>query len=275
MQKTNKSNNPPRIAIVQSQMHWRSEENTHAILEALAQAADAGAHICVFPELAITGFHRLIKTEAEPLRIEHALHQIRARCKEKSIACVVGAPTFAQGSGPFNSHIHINEHGEIAAIVSKNGLTPSEASFFTAGSSRPIAYLHQSRCTSVLCREVEDLASISTQLPAGVCNIIFWPSLVGQAPSNPPDPHEIDYLPMAQQLARQSGAYLIQCNWPNSLNTPDARYLGESVVISATGELLFKLPRDQAGMAIFILGSDQYTWLARELVGLKAATAIQ
>jgi omega-amidase len=263
MKKSNRRNAPPRIAIVQSQMHWRCEDNTLAILEDLTQAADTGAHICVFPELAITGFHRLIKTEAEPLGIEQALRQIRALCKERSIACVVGAPTFAQDNAPFNSHIHINERGEIAAVISKIGLTASEASFFAAGSCRPIAHLHQMRCTSVLCREVEDLEPIKTQLPSGACDIIFWPSLVGHAPSNPPDPSNIDYLPLAQQLAKQSAAHLIQCNWPNSLNTPDASYLGESAVISATGELLFQLPRNQAGMAIFTLGSDQYKWLER------------
>ncbi|MFC7421385.1 carbon-nitrogen hydrolase family protein [Iodobacter arcticus] len=271
----NRAHRSPRIAIVQSKMHWRCEENTIAILEDLAQAAEAGAHICVFPELAITGFHRLIKTEAEPLRVEHALRQIRVFCNEKSIACVVGTPTFTQDKPPFNSHIHINELGEIAAVSSKIGLTPTEASFFAAGSSRPIAYLHQTRCTSVLCREVEDLESISTQLTPGICDIIFWPSLIGHAPSNPPDPFEIDYLPMAQQLAKQSAAHLIQCNWPNSLNTPDSSYLGESAVISATGELLFKLPRNQAGMAIFMLGSDQYRWLAREPLKSNPAIAIE
>jgi omega-amidase len=138
-----------RIAIAQLPMQWSCAANTTAILESLATAADRGAQICVFPELALTGFHRQIRTEAQPTRIGDALRQIQSLCRQRVIACVVGTPTFDGEASPFNSHVHIDERGEIAAIVSKIGLTPSETTFFAAGVLRPIAVLQGIACTSV------------------------------------------------------------------------------------------------------------------------------
>jgi hypothetical protein len=117
-----------------------------------------------------------------------------------------------------------------------------------------------------LCREIEDLESLAEQLPRGRADIIFWPSLVGRPPSSPPDPDEVKYLPLAQALAVQSDAYLVQSNWPNSLNYPEeGTHAGESVVVAPTGEVLLTLPRAQAGAAVFELGERAYEWFPEAL----------
>jgi omega-amidase len=90
---------------------------------------------------------------------------------------------------------------------------------------------------------------------------IFWPSLVGKPPSDAPGPDEVNYLPLVQRLAKHSAAYVVQCNWPNSLNSPSATHLGESAVVSELGEVLFSLPRDQPGVATFVLGEKEYEWI--------------
>ena len=146
------------------------------------------------------------------------------------------------------------------AVINKEGLTPSEATFFAVGSGRAVTSLHGVSCTSVLCREVEDQELVHAQLPIGTAEIIFWPSLVGKPPSDIPDPGQVNYLPMAQRLAQHMGAHVVQCNWPNALYNPEASYLGESAVISQSGEVLFRLPRDEAGVATFVLGESEYTW---------------
>jgi predicted amidohydrolase len=214
--------------------------------------------MCVFPELGITGFHRKIASQAVPTGVNAALGAVQAACFERGISVAVGAPSFGVDGQIFNSHIHINEKGEVLAVSAKNGLTPSEATFFAAGVTRPVSELSGLSCASVLCREVEDLNALAEQLPKGRADIIFWPSLVGRPPDHP---NEIKYLPLAQALAVQSDAYLVQSNWPNSLNYPEeGTHAGESVVVAPTGEVLLSLPRAQSGVAVFDLGEGSYEW---------------
>jgi predicted amidohydrolase len=178
----------------------------------------------------------------------------------------VGAPSFDTIGRIFNSHLHINEFGEVVATSPKIGLTPSEATFFAAGVTRPVSTMGGFSCASVLCREIEDLESLAEQLPRGRADIIFWPSLVGRPPTSPPDPDEVKYLPLAQALAVQSDAYLVQSNWPNSLNYPEeGTHAGESVVVAPTGEVLLTLPRAIAGIAVFDLGDRVFEWFPEAL----------
>ena len=243
-------------------MRWTCEENTTAILSSIHLAADRGANICVFPELGVTGFHRKIVSQAKPSSVNIALSAIQTTCAERGVAVAVGAPSFDEKGQIFNSHVHINEFGEIVAVSPKNGLTPSEATFFASGSVRPISTLAGLSCASVLCREVEDVDPLMCQLPRGRTDIIFWPSLVGRPPSNPPDPNEIIYLPFVQAIAMQANSFVIQSNWPNSLNYPEeSTHAGESVVIAPDGNILLTLPRAQAGVAVFALGESAFEWL--------------
>jgi len=254
-----------QIAIGQLFMRWTCEENTAAILSSIHLAADRGANICVFPELGVTGFHRNIASQAVPSIVKAALDAIQATCAKRNVAVAVGAPSFDESGQIFNSHIHINELGEIVAVSPKNGLTPSEAKFFSSGNVRPFSTLAGLSCASVLCREVEDIASLMCQLPKGRADIIFWPSLVGRPPANPPDPDEIKYLPLAQSIALQTDSYLVQSNWPNSLNYPEeGTHAGESVVVAPNGEILLMLPRAEAGVAVLHLGESSFDWIPEE-----------
>jgi predicted amidohydrolase len=190
-------------------------EKAVTILSAIHLAADHRVRMCVFPELGLTGFHREIASQATPAGMEGTLSAVQAACAERSIAVAVGAPSFDASGRVFNSHIHVNELGEIVAISPKNGLTPIEATFFAAGVTRPVSTMAGLNCASVLCREIEDLESLEGQLPRGRADIIFWPSLVGRPPGYA---DEVKYLPLAQALAVQSDADIVQSNWPNSLN---------------------------------------------------------
>lgn len=237
-------------------MHWTCAENLAVILQTLTRAARQGAAICVFPELAVTGFHHQITAEARPRRVDGALRKIRARCAAEGIACAVGAPSFA-GGRPFNSHVHIDERGAVSAIVSKIGLSPREAKFFAPGAARPVSTLRGLACTSVICREIEDLDQLAIE--KGSADVIFWPGYVGRLPGDPPD-HEGKYLHLAEELARRSGAWVVQCNWPEALNPTGGTNMGESAVIGPRGTLRFKLPSDHAGLATFTLGAKTYAW---------------
>jgi predicted amidohydrolase len=250
-----------RMAVAQPRMQWRTADNLATIKWALLRAQGEGAVLCSFPELALTGFHRGIVQEADPSVVQPALAQVQALCARLRIAAALGAPTWADEGGRFNSHLLINEHGELAAIVAKKGLTDPEATFFQRGHTRPVARLQGWRCSAVICREVEDQVDIAVQLPLGTADLLFWPGQMRPDPGKPlSDPPE--HVQHAQAIARAAGAYVVQSNWPNALNRPEeSRHCGHSAVITPAGELLFRLPEEGCGLAVFDLGARHFTWL--------------
>jgi len=245
-------------------MEWSAEENTRSILNAVAHAAAEGAQLCVFPELAVTGFHRQIRAQATPDLVESRLRAIEQACAAHSVAAAVGAPTFGDGGRVFNSCVLLTEYGERVGSIEKNGLTPAEETFLTRGTARPAHDLLARPCTAVLCREIEDLLEVRAQLSGVTPELIFWPGAMRPAvDGSEPDPEA--HVKKAQQLALGTKAFIVQANWPNSLNYPEeSTYAGQSVVISPAGEVLMRLPVAEAGVAVFLLGESAYGWFRQD-----------
>lgn len=245
-------------------MEWSGQANTRSMLRAMTQAAEAGAQLCVFPELAVTGFHRQIGAEAKPDAVRGHLIEIERACARLAIAVVTGAPTFDEDGRVFNSCVFIHERGELVGVVEKIGLTPAEETFFARGSTRSSIELLGYRTTAVLCREIDDLEHLEAGLPSLSPQIIFWPGMMRPAV----DGSASTYLQHAQQLARRTQAFVIQSNWPNSLNYPEeSAEAGHSLVIGPDGEVLLRLPVAEAGVGVFELGKSQSAWYAQDRTG--------
>jgi omega-amidase len=249
-----------RIAIAQISMRWSTAENVADIRRAMDLASLRGAKLCAFSELAVTGYHRHIAREAVPELVLPAVRELQAHCEKLSMGIAVGAPTFGSGTTKFNSHLLIDEHGEMRAIVCKQGLTEVEATFFQAGSSRPSASLNGVSCSAVICREVGDLSLVLEELKPGTVEVVFVPGALRQDPEKPrTDPPE--YVRDIQRLASATRSYVVQTNWPNALNRPEESVEGgESTVASPEGEVMFRLPRQAAGVGVFNLGETQCEW---------------
>lgn len=223
-------------------------------------SSSRGAKLCAFSELAVTGYHRHIAREATPKLVLPAIREIQAHCSKLSLGIAVGAPTFGSGTTKFNSHLLVDEQGETRAIISKRGLTEPEATFFQPGTSRPWASLHGLSCSAVICREVSDLELVMEQLKPGTVEAIFVPGALRQDPeklrTNPPE-----YVRDIQRLAAATRSYVVQTNWPNALNRPEESVEGgESTVASPEGEVMFRLPRQAAGIGVFNLGERKFEW---------------
>jgi predicted amidohydrolase len=255
---------PLRIAIGQLQMHWTIEANMAALQRAIAFAAAQGAQVCCFSELAVTGFHRQIAALAKPALVQPCLEALARSARQHRVAVAVGAPRFTGDGRILNSHVLLDETGAVAAVVDKIGLTAPEATFFAAGSGRPVGRLQGWRCSAVICREVEDLDDVALQLPPGAAQLLFWPGLMSPDPDKPPmDPPE--HVQQAQRLARRTGAWVVQANWPNALNYPETSPgTGRSVVIAPDGNILLALPPAAPGVGVFNLGSSTLNWHAEE-----------
>jgi len=227
---------------------------------AMDLAHSRGAQLCGFSELAVTGFHRLIGREATPEVVSPAVHKLQSHAAKLSLGIAAGAPTFDTDGAIYNSHLLINEQGMTSAVIPKRGLTDPEATFFKRGASRPIGNLHGLRCSAVICREIEDIAHVSSELPPGTVDLIFVPGALRQDPEKPrTDPPA--YVRDIQRLAATTKAYVVQTNWPNALNRPEeSADGGGSTVAAPDGELVFRLPARASGVGVFTLGESHFEW---------------
>jgi omega-amidase len=241
-------------------MHWDIRDNVQAMKQALQAARDDGATLCAFAELAVTGFHRRIVDWARPEVSGPAVDELCATAAALGIAAVFGAPTYGTDGTRFNSHLFVDASGLLLGAVSKIGLTGPEATFFAPGASRPTFRLGGMACSAVICREIEDVDQVLPQLQGRGVELIFWPGQMRPDPARPVrDPPA--HVAQAQQLARAAGAYVVQSNWPNALNRPqESENTGHSACIGPTGDLLFRLPIQGFGVAVFALGDTAFRW---------------
>lgn len=287
-----------RIAIAQVPMHWEMADNVRAMRQAMRLARAEGAGLCAFAELALTGFHRRIVDWARPGLVGPALAQVQDEAVALGLAVAFGAPTFGAGGERFNSHLFVHgaspaeervapaaprapgEPGErgrvagaagagtLAGVVAKAGLTAPEATFFSPGTRRPVVRLALGAgqgvlaCSAVICREIEDHDAIVGALAGTGVELLLWPGQMRPDPAKPvQDPPE--HVRQAQALARATGAWLVQTNWPNALNRPEeSEHTGHSACIAPDGELLFRLPEQGFGVGVFALGERAFAWHA-------------
>lgn len=238
-------------------MHWTLAGNLAETLATLDAAAAAGAEGCVCTELALTGFHRRLPELLDAAALAEAEAQVRAACARLHIAAVVGVPTLGEGGVVFNSHIYIEATGRERARVHKRGLTDSEAGFFARGGVRGWTAIGGVLATSVLCREMLDVQALLPELRAtaadGRPRVIFWPSYIAESDAEQTALCQA-YRAGAMELARELGAWVLQSNWPESLNAPGQPGFGASVVIAPDARLVQTLPRDAASLACVALG---------------------
>lgn len=250
----------PVIAVAQLPMQWTVPANLREIEGAMRLAHAEGAAICAFAELAVTGFHRGIVDEGVPAKVDPALAHVSGLCAGLGLAVAIGAPAF--DGGRFDSHWLIDAQGAVQARIDKVGLTAAEATFFAPGAGpRPTAMLAGLRCSAVICREIEDRATLPASLGDGRPQLLFWPGLMRPDPAKPPvDPpaHVAD----AMAMARATGAWIVQANWPDSLNRPEeSAGCGGSACVDPEGRLRWRLPMEGLGLGLFALGDDTPRWL--------------
>ena len=127
---------PLTIAAVQIHSHPGDIAGTvaeHA--RQIADAADAGASVVLFPELSLTGYEPdLIDLHGIRITPEDAVLQpLSLICRQRRVHALVGAPT-ASGSLPQIGVLHIDPRGAIRQVYAKQHLDVGEIGIFSAGS---------------------------------------------------------------------------------------------------------------------------------------------
>jgi len=121
-----------KIAAVQMACSRDMSENVGRIKSYTHQAADQGADIVVFPELAVTGFLKDDISGAHQFELQSALDEIRSEADSRDLYVIVGMPFFADGYRR-NCAFVIGDDGSIKTRYAQ--ISASRAGLFQAGSS--------------------------------------------------------------------------------------------------------------------------------------------
>jgi predicted amidohydrolase len=120
------------IAAAQMACSSRVQDNTKRTLLHIEKAAEQGADVVAFPELAVTGPRSEDVAAASARVLEDALRRIRAAAKENGICVIVGAPAYNDGLRR-NCAFVIGEDGIVKTRYAQ--LATKRADLFRPGSS--------------------------------------------------------------------------------------------------------------------------------------------
>ena len=233
-----------------------------------AKAAEDGAHLVVFPEMTLTGYpaEDLVLRESFAHASEHAVVDLAASLAEQGlgdVAVVVGYLAHTEGAGPAPvDHPPVDDAdrpgdanprrgaprnaaallygGEVVVRYYKRHLPNygvfDEARYFVPGNELPIVRLHGIDVALTIC---EDL-----WVEGGPCGVAGQAGvdLVVSPNASPYERAKDDLrLPLVRRRAAEAHAPIVYCNQVGGQD--ELVFDGDSLVVSADGELLARAPQ--------------------------------
>jgi NAD+ synthase (glutamine-hydrolysing) len=231
------------------------------------KAADDGVHLVVFPEMTLTGYppEDLVLRESFAHASERAVVDLATTLAEQGlgdVAVVVGYLAHTEGSGPApvesipadddrpgdanprrgapRNAAALLYRGEVVARYYKRHLPNygvfDEARYFVPGTELPIVRLHGVDIALTVC---EDLWV--ERGPCGVAGQVGV-DLVVSPNASPYERSKDDLrLPLVRRRAAESRAPILYCNQVGGQD--ELVFDGDSLVVSADGELLARAPQ--------------------------------
>ncbi len=216
-----------KIASVQFSPEWENPEKNVGKLTALLENADLkGVNLLIFPELTLTGFTMNAKRFAE--EIDGITFRFFIELASKYKTDVIGGVMEKDDDKIFNTLLHINKHGLIAARYRK--IHPfsysNENKFFSSGNEPVITEIEKTKVGLTICYDLRfpELYRIYALRGAEVIvNIANWPL---------PRIKHWDLLLEANAVLSQ--AYVIGTNRTGF--DPFYKYNGHSAIFTPNGE---------------------------------------
>jgi NAD+ synthase (glutamine-hydrolysing) len=232
-----------------------------------AKAAGDGVHLVVFPEMTLTGYpaEDLVLRESFAHASEHALVDLATRLADDGlgeVAVVVGYLAHTEGSGPApvdqpptdddrpgdanprrgapRNAAALLYGGEVVARYYKRHLPNygvfDEARYFVPGTELPIVRVHGVDIALTVCEDLwVEHGPCGAAGKAGV-------DLVVSPNASPYERAKDDLrLPLVRRRAAESGAPILYCNQVGGQD--ELVFDGDSLVVSADGELLARAPQ--------------------------------
>ncbi|CAM3998422.1 NAD+ synthase [Kibdelosporangium persicum] len=236
----------PQLRIAAAQVNTRVGDlagNADLIVEWTRKAAEQGAHLVVFPEMALTGYpvEDLAFRESFTAASKRTLTELATRVADAgcgAVAVYVGYLD-ADDVGPRNAAAVLYE-GEVVATQFKHHLPNygvfDERRYYKPGQTLDIVRLHGVEIGMVICEDLwQDGGPITALGQAGV-------DLVVSPNASPYERNKDDQrLPLVARRAAEAGAPLVYVNLIGGQD--ELVFDGDSMAVSIDGALLTRAPQ--------------------------------
>ncbi|ALG06799.1 NAD+ synthase [Kibdelosporangium phytohabitans] len=236
----------PQLRIAAAQVNTRVGDlsgNADLIVEWTRKAAEQGAHLVVFPEMALTGYpvEDLALRESFTDASKAALASLATRLADSgcgALAVYVGYLD-ADEAGPRNAAAVLHE-GRIAATQFKHHLPNygvfDERRYYKPGQTLDIVQLHGVEIGMVICEDLwQDGGPITALGQTGV-------DLVVSPNASPYEKNKDDQrLPLVARRAAEAGAPLVYLNLIGGQD--ELVFDGDSIIVSADGSVVTRAPQ--------------------------------
>lgn len=224
-----------RVAAVQFHTCFDIASNSRQIVDYINRAADAGARVAVFSEMALTGYTKKaeFRDTLDWKAIDKAIDEIKAACKARDAYAIVGAPT-KDGDKIFCTALAIDPRGQIIDRFEKTYLA-GEA-WATPGRRLTTFSVDGVKCGSFVCHDERYPHLVQLRALAGA-QLFFYIS----CESGVGEEHKIGpYRAQLQARAVENGVYIVHANAPALRDNPNAEGTsnGHSRIIGPDGNLV-------------------------------------
>ncbi|MCB0634637.1 MAG: carbon-nitrogen hydrolase family protein [Saprospiraceae bacterium] len=238
-----------KIALCQTAMHWTMAENLENIGKQLALCASNDVALAVFPECAVTGYHRQMPAITTQGTLDAAFEKLHAFAREYQTVFIVGSPYIKpdEPDSVLNSALFFQPGSDTFGVTSKVGLAEKEPLYFTAGRERKIFHWGDKRIGMVFCIEMNHTESLIADFEHAGLDVLFWISYIAWGDPTEGESKIIQDNSLAVSLAL--GIPVINVNWANAVNSADIKDMGGSRLI-VNGEITLLLAADREMMEI-------------------------
>lgn len=210
--------------------------NVLNIEKAILKAKKEDSSLLVFPELYLTGYSVGNNMEEMAETVDGTyMSQVCQLCKKHSINIVLSFPELGEQNTYYISSAFIDSKGEVLGVYRKVHLFDTEKLHFTPGDSFSVIDTPLGRVGMMICFDVEfpEIARALKLMGADFIVIV----------NANMEPYEELHHIFARSRAMENEIPVIICN---RLGTEEnLNFCGDSMVISATGEILLSLKQEE------------------------------
>ncbi|MBX5477395.1 MAG: amidohydrolase, partial [Clostridia bacterium] len=236
-------------AAVQFEPAWgRPAENLERLLDLSRRAADAGARLIVWPEMATTGYIFADRAEIAPF-VEPVpgptSERVAAFCRERQVYVAYGLAEVEPDTGVFyNSAVLIDSKGKLVGRYRKTHLWVEDTRWAAPGQEWSVWNTELGRVALLICRDA-DFPEAARILALSRADVVLHPTnWLGRTPAN-----------VWRARAAENGVFWIATNrWGEERGV---RFSGGSCVIGPDGEVLDAKGPEGDGVAMAVVSVDR------------------
>ncbi|MBE7541920.1 MAG: carbon-nitrogen hydrolase family protein [Bryobacteraceae bacterium] len=220
-----------KVAAVQFRSSFEVGDNRDRMIAALERLAGEGVRVAVFPECALTGYHKREVMAPTAEEIAEAEGAIAAACRRRGIAAVVGSIYKTNGK-TFNTAVVIDAKGEVVERYGKVMLAGEK--WATPGNHIALFELEGVKSTVIVCHDERYPELVRLPALEGARMVYYISSESGMLEESKLEPYR------AQMMARavENRVFVVAANSPADAEDLKGSSHGQSRIIGDDGNVL-------------------------------------